>query len=375
MDTKIAFAHDWAVTYAGSEKVVDAVTQLYPEAPLYTLFYEPEVLKNTFLAQRPVKTSSLDRFHFLRKRHRTLLPIMPFLWEQFDVGNYDIVFSSCHAAAKGILTRADQLHISYIHTPIRYAWDLYHPYLQESKLTKGIRGFFAKCILHYLRLWDFQAAQRVDYLIANSNYVARRIQKIYRRPATVIYPPVDVELFSAAEPREDFYVTMSRFVPYKRIDLIVEAFTNLNKPLKVIGTGPDVEKIRRLAGPNVELLGYLPNDVAKSYLERCRAFVFAADEDFGITPVEAQAAGAPVIAFERGGCCETVIAGKTGLFFKEQTVKSLVAAINDFEAQGTSSWDSKAISAHAQKFSRQRFQQEIKHYIEEAWSKFCLSPT
>ena len=364
MTTKLAIAHEWLVTFAGSEKVVDAAAAVFPDAPIYTLYCDPVSLVGSHLEGREIITSFLDRWRFARKSYRLTLPFMPFAWEQFDFANHEIVLSSCHACAKGILTRADQLHICYMHTPIRYAWDLYHPYLKEANLERGLKGLLAKIVLHYIRIWDFAAAQRVDHFIANSRYVADRIRKVYRRDATVIYPPVDVERFTPTAQRDDFYLAMSRFVPYKRVDLIVEAFTKSGRPLKVIGDGPEEAKIRKLAGPNIEFLGFLPDDAVKTHLETCRAFVFAADEDFGIVPVEAQAAGAPVIAYGKGGSVETVSPGKTGLLFPEQTVASLNAAVDDFEATADQ-YTAAAIADSVQRFSTTRFRRELFDFVAD----------
>ncbi|HCD3539447.1 TPA: glycosyltransferase, partial [Klebsiella pneumoniae] len=253
--------------------------------------------------------------------------------EQLDLSSHDIILSSSHAVAKGVLTGPDQLHISYVHSPIRYAWDLQHQYLRESGLNRGIKGLFAKWILHKIRLWDTRTANGVDFFIANSKFISRRIKKVYGREADVIYPPVDVERFKLKREKQDFYLTASRLVPYKRIDLIVEAFSKMpEKKLVVIGDGPEMSKIRKIAGANIEILGFQPNDVMEEYMMDAKAFVFAAEEDFGITPVEAQACGTPVIAFGKGGVLETIKnlgqEEPTGLFFYEQNIDSLISAIN-----------------------------------------------
>lgn len=366
---RVAFIHDWLTVYAGAEKVLEAVLELYPGAPVYTLLYQQENFKGTRIAEHPVHSSFIERLPKGREKYRAYLPLMPLAIEQFDLSGYDVVISSSHAVAKGVLTRADQLHISYVHTPIRYAWDLQFQYLKEAGIERGLKSTIARLILHYIRLWDVASANRVDVFVANSHYVARRIWKVYRREARVIYPPVDADRFTPRSQREDFYLTLSRFVPYKKIDLIVEAFTRLGLPLVVIGDGPDFDKVKRFAGPNVKLLGYQPDSVVKDYMERCKAFVFAAEEDFGITPVEAQAAGAPVIAYGKGGVTETVIPGETGIFFREQTVESLSEAMQEFET-GKYRFDPERIRENAEHFSKARFQREFSELVEREWAKF-----
>lgn len=365
----VAFVHDWLTAYAGAEKVLEAALELYPTAPIYTLVYQQESFKGTRIAEHPVHTSFIERLPKGREKYRAYLPLMPLAVEQFDLSGYDVVISSSYAVAKGVLTRADQLHISYVHTPIRYAWDLQFQYLKQAGIERGLKSAIARAILHYIRLWDVASSNRVDVFVANSHYVAQRIWKMYRREAQVIYPPVDVDRFTPKGQREDFYLTLSRFVPYKKIDLIVEAFTQLGLPLVVIGDGPDFNKVKRIAGPNVQLLGYQPDIVVKDYMERCKAFVFAADEDFGITPVEAQAAGAPVIAYGRGGVTETVLHGETGLFFQEQTVESLLATVRAFES-GEYQFDPERLRQNAERFSKKRFQQEFSELVEREWAKF-----
>jgi len=366
---KTAVIHEWLVTYAGSEQVCEQMLRTFPEADLFSLVdFLPEDLRG-FIQHRPVHTSFLQRLPFARQHFRKYLPLMPLAIEQLNLDGYDLVLSSNHAVAKGVLTRADQLHISYIHTPIRYAWDLQQQYLQGAGLTKGWGAIAASTILHYLRLWDLATASRVDHFLANSHFVARRIQKTYRRDATVIYPPVAVDRFRPSSEREEFYLTVSRFVPYKRVDLTVAAFNQLGLPLVVIGDGPDMKRVRAIAGPTVKLLGRQPNAVVEDYLQRCKAFVFPAEEDFGITVVEAQAAGAPVIAYGRGGATETVIPGKTGILFAQQTVECLVEAIQYFETQ-TQCFDVEVLRLHAERFAPDRFQREFFQFVDQRWNEF-----
>ncbi len=374
---KIAIAHEWLDTYAGSERVVEQVLNLYPDADLFSLvdFLDPH--DRAFIQHKPVTTSFIQTLPFARKHFRQYLPLMPMAIEQFDLAEYDLVISSNHAIAKGVLTRADQLHISYVHTPIRYAWDLQTQYLHQAGLHQGGKGALTRLILHYLRLWDVSSAQRVDRFVANSHFVARRIWKTYRRPATVIYPPVATHRFRADRPRDEFYLTVSRFVPYKRVDLTIAAFNQLGLPLVVIGDGAGRDRLQAIAKPNIQFLGYQSAAVVQDHMERCKAFVFPAEEDFGITPVEAQAAGAPVIAYGRGGVTETVIANKTGLFFRTQTTDALIEVIQMFESRLASVRPlapPEVIRQSAERFSESTFRQAFQALVEETWTQF-LSQT
>lgn len=299
---------------------------------------------------------------------------MPLAIEQLDVSCHDVVISSSHAVAKGVLTGPDQLHISYVHSPIRYAWDLQHQYLRETGLDKGVKGALARLLLHKIRNWDYRTANSVDHYIANSQFIARRIKKIYGREADVIYPPVDVEHFTLQMDKEDYYFTASRLVPYKRIDLIVEAFSTMpDKKLVVIGDGSEMAKIKSKAANNIEILGYQSDAIMLQYMKNAKAFVFAAEEDFGITPVEAQACGTPVIAFGKGGSLETVrpfgVQKPTGLFFNEQTLLSVVDAISEFEmiSDKINPIDCRN---NALNFSREVFKNKIEKYVEDKWFEF-----
>ncbi len=338
---------------------------LYPDARLFAVIdFMPEHLKQHIL-HKEVTTTFIQKLPFARKHYRNYLALMPLAIEQLDLSGFDLVLSSSHAVAKGILTHANQVHICYCHSPIRYAWDLYHQYLQESGLAKGLKGFIAKSMLHYIRMWDYTTANRVDHFVANSAYIARRIKKVYQRDAEVIYPPVAVESFQVEPVKENFYLTASRMVPYKKVDLIVEAFAGQpDKKLVVIGEGPDFNKIKAKATKNVTLLGYQRFDVLRQHLQKAKAFIFAAEEDFGIVPVEAQACGTPVIAFGRGGACETVIHGKTGILFKNQTVAALTDALEQFEAQAAR-FDPYAIRENAERFSINVFKENITTYIQQ----------
>lgn len=363
---KIAIIHDWLTVYAGAEKTLEQILTLYPEADIFTIVdFLPEK-DRTFLKGHNITTSFIQKLPFAKSKYRNYLPLMPLAIEQFDISGYDLILSSSHAIAKGVITGPDQKHICLCYSPIRYAWDLQHQYLRESKLEHGIKAWMARYILHKIRLWDHQTANGVDEFIAISNFIARRIWKVYRRESTVIYPPVDVEAFNLYETKEDFYLTASRMVPYKKMDLIVEAFTAMpDKKLIVIGNGPDFEKIKAKAGPNVALMGYQPFTVLKDHMQRARAFVFAAEEDFGIAPVEAQACGTPVIAFGKGGSLETVSDGISGVFFDTQSIESLCEVVEQFE---TLTWEASKIRENALHFNKQRFCDEIKSYVNKQFN-------
>ncbi|EOW2278340.1 glycosyltransferase, partial [Klebsiella variicola] len=289
-DFSVGIVADWFVTFAGSEKVVAELIKIFPSSELYSIVDFLSAENKKLFNDKDIQTSFIQKFPFAKKKYQTYLPFMPLAIEQMDVSKHDIVLSSSHAVAKGVLTGPDQLHISYVHSPIRYAWDLQHQYLKETGLNKGVKGALAKFILHKMRIWDVRTANGVDHFIANSHFIARRIKKVYGRNATVIYPPVDVNRFTISEKKDEYYLTASRLVPYKRIDLVVDAFAHLpDKKLVVIGDGPEMSKIRSKATKNIEILGYQDNQSMEEYMRNAKAFVFAAEEDFGITPVEAMA--------------------------------------------------------------------------------------
>lgn len=366
---KIAVVHDFLYCYAGAERVLEHILQLYPEADLFSLFdFLPDDQRG-FLNGRPVHCSFLQNMPFMQHHHRAYLPLMPLAIEQLDVSAYDLVISSSYVAAKGVLTRTDQLHICYCHTPARFAWDLQHQYLNESGLNRGLKSAIARLILHYIRGWDLRSANNVDVFLTNSQTVSERVRKLYRRDSIRVFPPVDLDHFTPVAEKEEFYLTASRLVPYKRVNLIVEAFSRTpRRKLVVIGSGPDYSRLASMIGSNVRLLGYQPPSVLRDYLQRARAFVFAAEEDFGIVAVEAQACGTPVIALARGGLLETMIPGETGLLFHEQTPRSLLAALEEFERRPY--WDARAIRRSAERFSIPRFHREFSAAVESEWRKF-----
>jgi len=373
-NVNVGIVADWLVTFAGSEKVIAEFINLYPQSEIYSVVDFLSDESRLLFNDKKATTSFIQRLPKAKGSYQQYLPLMPLAIEQLDVTGHDIILSSSHAVAKGVLTGPDQLHISYVHSPIRYAWDFQHQYLREAGLTKCLKGKLARLFLHKIRLWDYRTANGVDHFIANSQFIARRIRKVYGRHADVIYPPVDVNNFTLQEDKEDFYLTASRMVPYKRIDLIVEAFTQMpDKKLVVIGDGSEMAKIKAKAGPNVEILGYQPNAVMQDYMRRAKAFVFAAEEDFGITPVEAQACGTPVIAFGKGGALETIRPygeqNPTGVFFSMQTVASLNEAVQHFEAVRDAITPQNCRN-NALRFSAERFKLEIDTFIKEKWLAF-----
>lgn len=372
---KIAIVCDWLVTYAGAERVIEQILNSFPEADLFSVVDFIEDDKRNFLLNKKANTTFIQNIPFAKEKYRQYLPLMPLAVEQLNLSEYDLVISSSHAVAKGVITGPDQLHISYVHSPIRYAWDLQHQYLKEANLTRGLKGWLAKIILHYMRMWDLRTTNGVDHFIANSEFIARRIWKVYRREADVIYPPVDVDSFTLKHDKEDFYLTASRMVPYKKIDLIVEAFSQMpDKKLIVIGDGPDYKKIVDKSGKNVQFLGYQSYAVLKDHMQRAKAFVFAAEEDFGITPVEAQACGTPVIAYGKGGATETIVGlgskAPTGVFFTEQSILALINAVNLFEREQESFVPSNC-RKNAERFAIDKFKNKFRSFVEDLYIDKC----
>jgi glycosyltransferase involved in cell wall biosynthesis len=371
---KIAIVHDWLVTYAGAERVLEQMLICFPHADVFSMVDFLDDQQRGFLQGKRAKTSFVQRLPCAKSKYRSYLPLMPLAVEQLDVSAYDVVISSSHAVAKGVLVGPDQLHVCMCYSPIRYAWDMQHQYLKETGLDSGIKGWLAHWLLHKIRLWDVRTANGVDHFIAISEFIARRIQKAYRRDSQVMYPPVDVAGFELQTNKETFYLTASRMVPYKKLPLIVQAFAQMpDKQLVVIGDGPDFEKVKALAPANVQILGYQSDAVLKDHMQRAKAFVFAAEEDFGITPVEAQACGTPVIAFGKGGALETIQGLEnvqpTGVFFKEQSVPSLVDAVHLFEAN-SDRINPQACRANAMRFSQERFRNEFTDFVTAKYRAF-----
>ena len=374
---KVAVVHDWLTQKGGAEGVLEEILHLFPQADLHCVVdFLPEADRG-FLGGRPVKTTFIQGLPFARKRYRSYLPLMPIAIEQFDLKDYDLVLSSSYAVAKGVITDPSQVHVSYVHSPMRYAWDMQHRYLHEAGIKKGLRSIIARSILHYMRIWDTRTVNGVDMFLANSEFIAGRVRKTYGRPATVIYPPVDTDNYTPGTERGDFYLTASRMVPYKCIPMIVEAFKGMpDKTLIVIGEGPDMERARQAAGPNVQFLGYQSRAVLTDHMQRAKAFVFAAEEDFGIVPVEAQACGTPVIAFGKAGSLETVRGRpgpkRTGVYFLRQTPEAIREAVEEFE-RSASTITAEACRQHAETFSITRFRAQLSESISRALAESQVS--
>lgn len=368
---KVAIIQEWLVAVGGSDKVVKAIFDVFPEADIFTLVAKKDVCEELGIPWERVHTSFIQKLPKATTRHRAYLPLFPFAIEQFDLRGYDVVISSSHCVAKGVLTKEDQLHICYCHSPIRYVWDMYNEYLEVSNLTKGLKSWLVRYLLHRIRKWDLLSSFRVDHYISNSEYVGRRIRETYRRSSVTIHPNIDISRFELCEKKMDYYLTSSRLVAYKKIDTVIEAFNKMpDKRLVVIGGGPNLEAYKELAGPNIQVMGYQPFDVLKDMMQHAKAFVFAADEDFGMIPIEAQSCGTPVIAYGHGGSLETVCDGKTGFFFKEQTAEAIMEAVTRFENMGEQPFSPKECREWAEGFSEERFKREIKEFVEQKYREF-----
>jgi len=371
---KVAIVHDWLVTYGGADRVLEQILACFPESDLFSLVDFLPASQRGFILGKPVHTSFFQHLPFARRAFRKYFPLMPLAVEQFDLSAYDLVISSSHSVAKGVITGPDQLHICYCHSPMRYLWDLQHQYLREAGMDEGTIGWFARWLFHKGRLWDLRTANGVDEFIANSYFIARRIWKTYRRESTVIYPPVDIAQGTGKEQSDDFFLTVSRLVPYKKVGLIVQAFSRMpDKKLVVIGEGSQLEDIKAIAASNVTLLGFQSGEVVRDYMQRARAFVFAAEEDFGICVVEALACGTPVIAFGKGGVLESVrdlsAEEPTGIFFKEQTQEAIIEAVNLFERE-RGRFSAEACRSNLGRFSADRFRREFREFCEQAIEKW-----
>jgi glycosyltransferase involved in cell wall biosynthesis len=356
---RVALIHYWLVNWRGGEKVLRAIADLFPEADIFTHVADPAIISKRF-PNRNVQTTFIAKLPFARRFYQRYLPLMPLALEQLDLRSYDLVISSEAGPAKGVLVSPHTTHVCYCHSPMRYAWDMYHEYHEQSgAITRMLMG----PVLHYMRLWDQTSAQRVDRYIANSQFVAKRIEKYYRRSADVIYPPVAVDSFDASKPAESFYLSVGQLVRYKRADLLIEAFNQSGLPLVIIGDGEMLPKLRRMAKPNIQLLGHQPFDVIRDHYARCRALVFPGVEDFGMVPVEAMASGKPVIGLSRGGVRESVIDGTTGVLFSEQTPRAIIEAITRFESI-EANFDRQVIRNRARQFSEQVFKDQFCALLE-----------
>lgn len=356
---KIAIVHYWLLRMRGGEKVVEALCELFPQADLFTHVADASQLSPS-INKHTIKTTFIAKLPRAKKWYKHYLPFMPLALEQLDLSDYDLVISTESGPAKGVITRPDALHVCYCHTPMRYAWDMYHEYLNGQFFLKQ---WLMRPLMHYIRNWDFISAARVDHFIANSNYVAKRIEKFYRRNATVINPPIDIEHFSVGENKGDYYLLLGQLVAYKRADIAIDAFVESGKPLIVIGDGEMANELKQRASANIDFLGWQEGSKIAHYLRECRALLFPGVEDFGIVPLEAMASGTPVIAYAEGGALETVIDQSTGLFFHQQTPQALNQAIEKFEATAEQ-FSTSILRQHAESFSKQRFNKEISAFIQ-----------
>ena len=368
MDTiKVALVHDWLTGQRGGEKVLEVLAEIFPRAPIFTLFHIKGSQAET-VESRDIRTSFLQKLPFLEKKYRQYLPLFPLAVELFDMGGFELVISSSHCVAKGAIPPPDALHVCYIHSPIRYAWNQYFAYFSPEQLS-----FFSRLlippVMHRLRVWDESSAARVDHFVANSDNVARRVLKYYRRQADVIHPPADTEFFRplADKPKSADFLIVSALVPYKRIDLAIETFNRSGEKLLIVGTGPDLKMLRKRARPNIVFLGQVPAEDLRALYHKARALILPGEEDFGITAVEAQACGTPVLAFGRGGALESILPGQTGLFFPELTASSLGAALDKFRGL---KFNGAVIRSNAEKFSRRAFKEKLAAYLEQKWAEF-----
>ncbi|OQA04256.1 MAG: GDP-mannose-dependent alpha-(1-6)-phosphatidylinositol monomannoside mannosyltransferase [bacterium ADurb.Bin400] len=354
---KVALIHEWLTNVAGSERVLLELKKIYPDAPVFTSVFDSERAKP--FADFDIRTSFLQHIPFMKAKRELLIPFTPIAFEQFDLSKYDLVISNTTMAAKGVITKPNTAHIAYCHTPPRYLWE---PDL-DPRAQRGRFSWLRSRTIHQMRIWDRVAADRVDYFLANSNYIKHRVEKYYGREATVIYPPVDVDRFAPVNKNKigDYFLFASRLVSYKKCDLVIDAFNDLGYPLKIIGRGPDKSSLQKKAKNNIEFLGFLTDEEVKHYYAHAKAFIFPAEEDFGIVPVEAMASGRPVIAYRRGGAVETMKEGITGEFFEEQTPQCLIDAVRNFKPDN---YDPEKIRDHAKKFSSEIFRDKFKNAVD-----------
>ncbi|HIA13336.1 MAG TPA: glycosyltransferase family 4 protein [Nitrospirales bacterium] len=372
---KVALVHDWLTGMRGGERVLHSLCELFPNADLFTLLHIPGSVSPT-IERLKITPSFLQHVPFVQRTYRNFLPLFPFAIEQFKLSGYDLIISSSHCVAKGITHAPDTCHISYIHTPMRYAWDLYSTYLTTQK--SWFRRMGMRLCMPSLRRWDVASSRRVNYWIANSSHVAERIKRLYDKDSHVVYPPVDIEQVTPSRDHDDFYLMVSALVPYKRVDLAIQTFTELKKPLVIIGSGPEDTSLRGMAGPTIRFLGWQPDNVVQTHYQRCRALVLPGLEDFGIVPVEAMAAGKAVIAYQAGGVMETVVPltegtqdqrQPTGILFPGQSISSLSRAIGTFEANELA-FDPDAIGKHAQRFNTAVFRTRINALVYQWYNEF-----
>jgi glycosyltransferase involved in cell wall biosynthesis len=363
---KVALVHDWLTGQRGGEKVLEVLAEVFPKAPIYTLFHFKGSQRED-IERRVIRTSFLQGMPFLRNKYRFYLPLFPMAVEMFDLQAYDLVVSTSHCVAKGVIPRPDALHVCYIHSPMRYAWNLYFSYFSPARLSPFSR-FVIPPVVHGLRTWDAASSARVDHFVANSANVARRVERYYRRKADVIHPPADTDFFTPDEsaPTGDYFLIVSALVPYKRIDLAVEAFNGTGAPLKIVGAGPEYKALKRRALPNIEFQGSVGSEDLRRLYRGAKAFIVPGEEDFGIAAIEAQACGTPVIAYDRGGSREAVVPGKTGLLFEEPSAAGLLGALDKFR---TFECNRAAVRSNAMGFSRKNFKERISAYLGQKWTE------
>jgi glycosyltransferase involved in cell wall biosynthesis len=368
---RVALIHDWLTNLAGAERVLMAMCESFPHAPIYTSVYCPEHFPG--LEGTDVRTSFLQRIPGAKTRHQAFPLLRTVAFERFDLCEYDVVLSSCHAEAKGVITRPETMHICYCYTPVRYYWSGYHHYLENPRY--GALNPIVKAVMpymtNYLRVWDRGAADRVDLFVAISRHVAKRIKKYYRRDADVIYPPVNTSWLGMSQSVDDYFLLVGRLIPYKRADIVVEAFNRLGLPLKIAGTGSELESLRSMAAPNIEFLGRVSDDELRDLYSHCQALVFPQEEDFGIVPLEAMASGRPVIAYRAGGALETVLDGVTGIFFDRQNAQSLIEAVRGFDP---GSFSPERARRQALRFDVEVFKEHLLAYVDKAWERFLDNP-
>ena len=360
---KVALVHDFLLKLGGAERVLKVFADMYPDAPIYTLLYDEDKVGDVFPKER-IRTSFLHKYpKFIRKKHRLLISKMPRAIEEFDFSSFDLVISSSNSYAHGIITSINTKHVCYCHSPMRYAWDWVNEYREENDIT-GFKKFIYTPLINYLRKWDKISSDRPDFYFANSENVKRRLKKYYQQESTILFPPVDVDRFKVTKDHQGYFLIVSTLTPYKKIDLAINLFNKIGKKLVIIGDGPQMQYLKEIAGENIEFLGFKPDSLVTEYMENCRGFIFPGEEDFGITPVEIMACGKPVLAYGKGGCLETVVEGKTGEFFYEQTVESMEDGLSRL-LHNERFYESDFIREHVETFSKEIFVRNFKKSIKD----------
>jgi len=360
-NAKIALVFDWMTNQGGAERVNLVLHKMFPDAPIFTSVYNSDKLKG--FEQAKIHTSFIQKLPFAKTKHQLYLGLMPYAYEQFDLSEFDIIISSSHSCAKGVITKSDSTHICYCHSPMRYAWDNWQQYIEEYKIPKLIKKI-GKIKIHKIRMWDRLSADRVDHFIANSSTTQKRISKYYRRESKVIPPMINIKDFKTSNKEKTYYLAVGRLIPYKKFDLIIETFNKNKLPLKIVGTGVSAEELKKKAKANIEFLGFTSEEKLKQLYSECEALIFPQLEDFGITPLEAMASSRPVIAFGKGGALDTIIDGKTGIYFPEQTAESLQTSIEKYQ-NTKNKLKAEEIKAQAEKFDEKHFKKQIYEFIKE----------